>query len=225
MGGWMLRVDGLRKDFLLYRGWRGFLRPERRTVLRELDLFVEPGQVVSIAGANGSGKTTLLKVIAGLLAESAGSVQVTGGPGVVGITVADSRSFYWRLTCRTNLEFFGALTGRSPAMLSSQIEEFSERLGIRGQLDDPFLTLSSGQMQRLAIVRTLLSKPRLWLLDEATRSLDEAGCNAVAGEVERLRSSGGAAIWISHDRTIPGVRCASSYILQEGRLVLREEEP
>lgn len=215
----MLRVRGLCKDFLLYRGLRGYLRPERRRVLRELDLQVSPGQIVGIEGANGSGKTTLLKVIAGLLSQSAGTVEVTGGPGVAGITVADARSFYWRLTCRANLEFFGALTGLAPSQLGPRIEEVCERIGVSSQLDDPFMTLSSGQMQRMAIVRTLLAAPRLWLLDEATRSLDEAGRQAVAGELTRLCRDGGSAIWISHDRNVAGICCDRVYTLQDGRLV------
>ena len=214
----MLQIEGLRKEFLLYRGLRGFLRPERRTVLHELDLRVEPGQIVGIEGANGSGKTTLLKVIAGLLAPTSGTVQLEGGPGAAGITVADSRSFYWRLSCRANLEFFGALARLQPAPLRRRIEEVSERIGIRGQLDDPFMTLSSGQMQRLAIVRTLIAAPRLWLLDEATRSLDEAGRNAVGEELSRLRQMGGSALWISHDRSATAPLCSPVYTLDNGRL-------
>ncbi len=220
----MLRVKGLCKDFLLYRGLRGYLRPERRTVLRDLELQVSPGQIVGIEGANGSGKTTLLKVIAGLLSQTSGTVQVTGGTGGAGITVADARSFYWRLTCRANLEFFGALTGLTRVQLAPRIEEVSERIGIHGQLDDPFMTLSSGQMQRMAIVRTLLAAPRLWLLDEATRSLDDAGRQAVAAELGRLCHDGGSAIWISHDRSAAGIGCDQIYLLREGRLMLQEGE-
>jgi ABC-type multidrug transport system ATPase subunit len=218
-GSQMLKVRGLRKDFLLYRGLSGYFWPERRTILRDLDLRLEPGQVAAIEGSNGSGKTTLLKLIAGLLAPTAGTVEVAASPGSVGITVADSRSFYWRLTCRQNLAFFGALCQLEPAHLRKRMEAISERLGIGSQLDDPFMTLSSGQMQRLTIVRTLLAEPQLWLLDEVTRSLDEAGRNAVADELKLLRARGGSALWVGHDRRDSDLLCDVVYRLGDGRLV------
>jgi ABC-2 type transport system ATP-binding protein len=220
----MLKVTGLRKDFLLYRGLSGYFRPERRTILRDLELQLEPGQVAAIEGSNGSGKTTLLKIIAGLLAPTAGTVEVGVSPGGVGITVADSRSFYWRLTCRQNLEFFGALHKLQPAPLRKRIDEVGERFGIGHQLDDPFMTLSSGQMQRLTIVRTLLAEPKLWLLDEVTRSLDEAGRSAVADELKLLRARGGCALWVGHDRRDSDLLCDVGYRLGEGRLLPREGE-
>ncbi len=220
----MLRVTGLRKDFLLYRGLSGYFRPERRTVLQDLDLRLEPGQVAAIEGANGSGKTTLLKIIAGLLSPSDGKVVIEAGPGSVGITVADSRSFYWRLTCRQNLSFFGALHDLNPSLIRERVGDLGERFGIGGQLDDPFMTLSSGQMQRLTIIRTLLAEPKLWLLDEVTRSLDDGGRKAVAEEIKLLRARGGCAIWVGHDRHASRSLCDVSYQLMDGRLAPQEEE-
>ncbi len=214
----MLRIQALRKDFLLRRGLREMVIPSRRRVLDGVDLQLGPGEIVALFGANGSGKTTLLKVIAGLLAPSGGTIEGAGQPGTVGITSADSRSFYWRLTCRANLKFFGALQRIPQGELSRRIEDVSSRLGIGRQLDDPFMTLSSGQMQRLALVRTLIAEPRIWLLDEATRSLDESGREVVQRELLALQRRGGAALWACHDEAQTGAVCNRSVSLVHGRL-------
>jgi ABC-type multidrug transport system ATPase subunit len=215
----MLRIQALQKDFLHRRGLRELVRPCRRRVLAGVDLHLSSGEIVALFGANGSGKTTLLKIIAGLLAPTGGTIAGAGEAGRVGITTADSRSFYWRLSCRANLQFFGALQRVPPGELPRRIDDVAQRMGIGDRLDDPFMTLSSGQMQRLALVRTLIGEPHIWLLDEATRSLDESGRALVRHELGRLQDRGGVALWASHDEAQTAAVCTRSVRLVQGRLL------
>jgi ABC-2 type transport system ATP-binding protein len=198
----LVEIEGLHKRFRVVKGFWGFFHPAWRTVLAGIDLRLCAGEVVGLGGANGSGKTTLLKTVAGLLAPTQGGVRLAPAGGrraVVGMTVADSRSFYWRLTGRQNLVFFAALWGLHGGQAAARIEEVAGRLGLAERLDEPVQALSSGLMQRLAIARTLLAAPDVWLLDEATRELDRAGREAVYGALEALRARGGAALFVSHD--------------------------
>lgn len=216
----MLQIHALRKDFLIRGRGLGWLKSRRKCVLSGLELAVSPGEIVALGGDNGTGKTTLLKIAAGLLLPTSGTVRTKG---TVGLTFADSRSFYWRLSCRENLQFFGALQRVSRETLDARIDGLALRFGLGARLDDPFMTLSSGLMQRLAIVRTLLADPDVWLLDEATRSVDRAGRRAVAQTLEDLVSRGGCAVVVSHDDPSQDTPIHRHLVLAEGQL--REVTP
>jgi ABC-2 type transport system ATP-binding protein len=180
-----IELDGVSKHFerplprlrkLLKR--RG---PEVVKALSGVSLRVEAGEIFGLVGRNGQGKTTLIKATCGLLEPSAGSVRVFGHDTVralrevkrrVGLVSADERSFYFRLSGRENLTFFARLQGLEGAALARAIDQLAETFELGSLLDRPFQEYSSGNKQRLAIVRALLPDPPLLLLDEPTRSLD-----------------------------------------------------
>jgi ABC-2 type transport system ATP-binding protein len=149
--------------------------------LQDISLEVCQGETVGLLGPNGSGKTTLLKIIATLLEPTSGTVKLYGTDiarearkvrGRIGLVTCDERSFYWRLSGRENLNFFGALYGLSAAHTARRSEMLVEMLGLAHAFDRSFQSYSSGMKQKLAIARGLLSEPELVLHDEPTRSLD-----------------------------------------------------
>jgi ABC-2 type transport system ATP-binding protein len=152
-----------------------------RHALRDISLGVEEGEIVGLLGPNGAGKTTLSKIVTTLMYPSAGEVLLFGGDvrsdacaarGMMGLVTCDERSFYWRLTGRQNLEFFGALYGVSKRQVAERGAELLETLDLSSAADLPYHSYSSGMKQKLAIARGLLSHPRLLIYDEPTRSLD-----------------------------------------------------
>ena len=178
-----LRVRGLDKRFRAPRSLREALTPGRaarwRTALRGVDLDVGPGEAVALLGPNGAGKTTLLDVVADLVEPDAGEVWVDGWArsrsaravrARVGYVLAEERSFVLRLSVRDNLRFFARLDA-IPA-IDGRIEALADRVGLGSLLDARFGDLSSGQKQRVGIVRGLLPDPPVVLFDEATRALD-----------------------------------------------------
>jgi ABC-2 type transport system ATP-binding protein len=155
--------------------------PEVVHALRDVSLQVAPGEIFGLVGRNGQGKTTLIKTTCGLVEPSAGHVRVFGHDTVrslrevkrrVGLVSADERSFYFRLSGRDNLTFFARLQGLDPETIARNMARLSETFELAPVLDRPFQEYSSGNKQRLAIVRALLPDPPLLLLDEPTRSLD-----------------------------------------------------
>ncbi len=158
------------------------LRPRfDRVVLRDVSFDVEPGTILGLLGENGSGKTTILKMIASLTFPTAGAIEVLGVDVVkdarrvrsmLGLGIADDRSFYYRLTARANLEFFGSLAGLRGKALQHRIGGCAEMFGLHRDLDRLYGSFSTGMRHRLALARALLSDAPILVLDEPTRAID-----------------------------------------------------
>jgi len=134
-----------------------------------------------LIGRNGAGKTTLTKIVATLVQPTTGSVSVRGNDSVehdelvrreIGLATAEERSFYWRLTSEQNLLFFARLHGLSDRFAKQRIKDLFAKLELDEVARRRFGELSTGNKQRLAVARAMLSSPPVLLLDEPTRSLD-----------------------------------------------------
>jgi ABC-2 type transport system ATP-binding protein len=188
---------------------RGFFRrgPEKLAV-SEVDLTVEQGELFVLLGRNGAGKTTLVKLLSTLVLPTKGEARVLGHDvmredgqvrRVIGLASPDERSFYWRLSGRRNLEFWGALHDLRGRALAARIAELSERLELGEFLDRRFDTYSSGMKQKMQIARGLLGRPRVLFLDEPTRSLDPAAARDLRRLIRDLvAESGLTALLVTH---------------------------
>jgi len=232
-------VRGLEKAYprpLRFRDLPGRLRRRQQTpALRGLDLQVAPGRVYGLLGPNGAGKTTLMKVLCGMLLPDAGTARVEGLDVLgepqrvkarVGYVPSDERSFYWRLTGRQNLLFFGRLQGLRGAELSRRIEEVLEKVDLAGRGDERFDGYSTGLKQRLALARGLLHDPSVLLLDEPTRSLDPSAAHRLRRLLREqvVQEMGKTVLLATHDLHEALDLCHRVALIQEGR-VLREGPP
>ena len=198
--------------------------------LRDVSLRVEAGEIFGLVGRNGQGKTTLIKTTCGLIEPSAGSVRVFGHDSVrdlrevkrrIGLVSADERSFYFRLTGRGNLTFFGRLQGLDERQITTRIEALSAQFELTPLLERPFQDYSTGNKQRLAIVRALLADPPLLLLDEPTRSLDPISAEGLRRVLAHWASVGrGKTVLITtHNLAEIEALCARVAILSRGRVI------
>jgi ABC-2 type transport system ATP-binding protein len=156
-----------------------------RTVLDRIDLKIGVCERAGIWGPNGSGKTTLLRCLAGTLTPSEGGAFVLGHPSgsndarhALGVCLGQERAFYSRLSGRENLLFAARLRMR-PRSAAAAVEAICDELSLGSFAEKPVERCSSGMRACLAVGRALLGHPGVILLDEPTRSLDDAASQLV----------------------------------------------
>ena len=185
------------------------------TVLRDVSLTVEPGEIVTIVGPNGSGKTTLLRLLIGAASPSSG--RVTHKPGLrIGYV---PQKLHIDPTLPITVERFLRLPGGTTRDACTAA---LERAGVPGLSQRQMSALSGGQFQRVLLARALINKPDLLLLDEATQGLDQPGSAAFYLQIEEVRQKTGCAIlMISHELHVvmaasDRVICLNGHVCCEG---------
>ncbi|HET6277483.1 MAG TPA: ABC transporter ATP-binding protein [Candidatus Polarisedimenticolia bacterium] len=232
-----VQTDSLSKVYIKRRSLREmalhpFASAERVTALHDVSLQVQRGEIFGLLGPNGAGKTTLLKILACLVLPSSGQALVDGAnvgeadrrvKQSIGFVTSDERSFYWRLTGRENLEFFGRLYGLGKVDGHRRTRELIGDMELGEVADRQFMSYSSGMKQRMSIARALLHDPPILCLDEPTRSLDPIAAKHLRSFVSRrLHGEAGKTILLAtHNLQEAEEMCARLAVLERGR-VLRQ---
>jgi heme exporter protein A len=170
-----------------------------RLVFRDLDFAVAAGGALLLTGPNGAGKSTLLRLLAGLLRPAAGMLTWDGEDALADLPAHAARVAYVGhqdavkpgLTAAENLHFAARLSG-------ADVGEALAAVGLEGLADLPARMLSAGQKRRLALARLVLSRARLWLLDEPTLGLDAASVERLGGMLGAHRGGGGLVVAATH---------------------------
>jgi ABC-2 type transport system ATP-binding protein len=193
----MIRTEGLSKTF----------ESKDRPILAvdSLSLQVSEGEVFGFLGPNGAGKTTTVRMLACLIAPTAGrawinrlevGVEDTSIRGNLGI-LTESPGLYDRLSALRNLEIFAELYGVKD--VPSQVEKYLRLLGLWERRDSDAGTLSKGMRQKLAIARALLHEPPVLFLDEPTSGLDPEAAKTVRDFIATLRGQGRTIFLCTHN--------------------------
>ena len=186
-----LATDGLTKRF------------GSRVALAGLDLSVPTGVVYGFLGPNGAGRTTTMRLLTGLIAPDAGTIELFGQPFGhgqrrrlfdVGVLI-ESPAFYPYLSARANLAALATTGARVP---DGRVDALLATVGLADRANDKLAGYSLGMKQRLGIAAALLSDPRLLLLDEPANGLDPAGIVAMRDTLRGLAASGKTVFVSSH---------------------------
>ena len=187
-----------------------------RYALRDVSCEITSGQTVAIVGRSGSGKSTLLHLAAGIDVPTRGSVAVHGTPLESLNETARTRlrrrdiGFVFQLfhllphlTVRDNVALPDLIAGARERDYRERVAALLERVGLADRAADPVAGLSGGEMQRVAICRALLRRPRLLLADEPTGSLDDASGEVVMDLMLKMVAEEGATlVYATHSREL-----------------------
>ena len=215
----MIRVESLTKRFASRFG--------PIVAVNNLTFAVSDGEVYGLLGPNGAGKTTTLRMVLGLLPSDSGFAEVSGfrssesGDEVkrrVGFVSASAGLYPW-LTPRELVLFFGDLYGIDPETAVQRLDKLGRIFDIVPFLDQRCSTLSSGQQQRVHLVRALIHDPPVMLLDEPTRGLDVFGSQVIFEYVAHLREQGKAVIVSTHQLDEAQRLCDRFGLMHQGKLM------
>jgi ABC-2 type transport system ATP-binding protein len=193
-----------------------------------IDLRVGPGEIYGLVGPNGAGKTTTMRILATLLAPSAGEAYVTGIPIAddpievrrrIGY-MPDFYGVYDDLRVWEYLDFFGRCYGVPANRRPPMIAELLEIVGLGDKRDAYVETLSRGMRQRLCLAHTLVHDPALLILDEPASGLDPRARVEMREVFRELRAMGKTILVSSHILPELGEMCTGVAIIDHG-VVLR----
>jgi heme exporter protein A len=181
----------------------GCIRGDRR-LFKDLNFSAERGELIEIRGANGSGKTSLLRILCGLAQPAEGEVRWQGqnirslGEEYFGAVayVAHQNGVKDELTAIENLRIASGVAGIG--LGKKEAQEVLARIGLRRETHLPARFLSAGERRRLALARLLVTRARLWILDEVLTSLDNAAIDLAHQFIGDHLRDGGMAIIATH---------------------------
>jgi ABC-2 type transport system ATP-binding protein len=192
--------------------------------IEDLNLDVYRGEVFGFLGPNGAGKSTTMGMMLGLIAPTAGKVELFGLniqshlPAIlrrIG-SVTESTGFYPYLSGKENLYYIARICG---GISNNRIEEVLELVELSGRENDKFSNYSLGMKQRLALACALLNDPEFIVLDEPTNGLDPAGMKEIRELIIRLGQEGKTIFLNSHLLHEVEQVCKRVAIIKKGKVI------
>ncbi len=185
----------------------------KKTVLTDVTITAEKGDVIGLLGLNGSGKSTLLSAIAGLRRTSSGTIKVLGKAGFV----TQENALIDELTAMDNLKMWTPLS--KAEILKELTDTELSILKVNDFIDLKVRRMSGGMKKRLAIASVLLSKPDILLMDEPLAALDIPAKNDIIKFIDSFRAKGGTVFIASHSEEL-FKHCSKIYLLKNGEASL-----
>ena len=193
----------------------------------DVSLTVQPGEIHAVLGENGAGKSTLMKIIYGSVKPDAGSIQVDGAPvsirnpqeaRALGISMVFQHfNLFDTITVAENV-WLGLDKHLTLAEVTQSITAKASEYGLDIDPARPVHTLSVGEMQRVEIIRALLTNPRLLILDEPTSVLTPQAVDKLFVVLRKLAAEGCSILYISHKLHEIRALCTACTVLRGGKV-------
>jgi lipopolysaccharide export system ATP-binding protein len=204
-------------------------RYKSRTVVHDVSLTVDSGEVVGLLGPNGAGKTTCFYMIVGLVAADGGLIKLDNSElthlpiherARQGLSyLPQEASIFRKLTAGENIRAILELREKDESVIERELQALLDDLAIAHLRDTPSVALSGGERRRLEIARALASRPRFILLDEPFAGVDPIAVIEIQRIVRFLRERGIGVLITDHNvRETLGI-CDRAYIISEGRVL------
>ncbi len=212
-----LRAEGLRKRY------------RARTVVKDVSLDVNSGEVVGLLGPNGAGKTTCFYMMVGLVPVDGGELQLDGNRlthmpmhkrARLGLSyLPQEASIFRKLTVAENVEAVLELQDLDASEVRGQADDLLQDLHVGHLRDSAAISLSGGERRRVEIARALATRPRFILLDEPFAGIDPIAVLDIQKIIQFLRERGIGVLITDHNvRETLGI-CDRAYIINEGTVL------
>jgi lipopolysaccharide export system ATP-binding protein len=212
-----LSADNLRKSY------------KKRTVVQDVSLSVDSGQIMGLLGPNGAGKTTCFYMMVGLVGSDAGRIRVDDqdmtrlpihARARLGLAyLPQEPSIFRKLTVAENIRAVLELKGYKRAQITEHLERLLEDLHVTHLRDTPAISLSGGERRRVEIARALAMNPRFILLDEPFAGVDPIAVSEIQRLIGFLKSRDIGVLITDHNvRETLGI-CDHACIISEGRVL------
>jgi lipopolysaccharide export system ATP-binding protein len=204
-------------------------RYKSRTVVHDVSIAVESGEVVGLLGPNGAGKTTCFYMIVGLVPADGGTIGLDGEDlsrlpihlrARKGLSyLPQEASIFRKLTVAENVRAILELQEEDPDAISNRLDALLEDLGIAHLAQSPAVSLSGGERRRCEIARALATRPRFILLDEPFAGVDPIAVLDIQRIIGFLKARGIGVLITDHNvRETLGI-CDHAFIINEGRVL------
>jgi len=196
------------------------------TAVDNLNLEITDGELVALLGPSGCGKTTTMNMIAGFEEVTEGNVRFDGkevghvAPGERGVGfVFQNYAIFTHLTVRKNIAFSLEVRGQKGPDLDKKVEACAAHFGLVQHLDTSSSKLGVNELQRLAIARSSIAEPSIFLLDEPLSNLDAAFREEMRVELKKIqRQLGQTMVYVTHDQVEAMSMANRIAIMDKGRL-------
>jgi ABC-2 type transport system ATP-binding protein len=207
-----LKLDGVSKRYGAF------------AAVDDLSFAVRRGAILGFLGPNGAGKTTTLRMILGLVAPSAGRVEVLGETdgralrGRIGF-LPEERGLYRRMTAAGAIAFFAALKGVPRGEACRRARRLLEENGLGEAAKRPVRALSKGMAQKVQLLSAIAHDPELVILDEPFSGLDPVNQQALEGLIQGLKARGATVVFSTHVMQHAERLCDQVVLIAKGRKV------
>lgn len=194
------------------------------SVLNDINLQINSGEIIGLVGGNGAGKTTLLRLMTGVYRPTSGSVLFEDNKEIhlvrenVGI-VPESTGLYGKLTAWENIRYHSRIFGISDDVAWDRTMKFATNLGIAESLNRHTKGFSRGMKQKTALLRAIVHHPKILILDEPTAGLDITSARNVRKMVRDLGDKGGTVVYSTHQLSEAQRICNRIIMIHNGRIV------
>ncbi len=200
--------------------------------LKGVSFGVLKGEVFGLLGPNGAGKTTTVKILCTLLLPDSGTATILGYDVVkdaskvrriIGVSLTVEKGFYWKLTGKENLKYFGMLYGLDGKFLEDRVNMLLELVGLRklGVEDKLYEEYSLGMKARLSLARALLTDPPVIILDEPTLGLDPPSARCLREMLVKLaHEEGKTVLMTTHNMFEAEMVCDRVAIIDRGEIIV-----
>jgi ABC-2 type transport system ATP-binding protein len=193
-----------------------------------VNLTIQPGQILALLGQNGAGKTTTVRMLTALISPTRGWARVAGydvtkNPQEVRANIGvltEQHGLYMRMTGDEYLEFFGKVYGLDAKTRRDRSDYLLEYFGLAEAARRRSGEYSKGMKQKLALARALMHDPSVLLLDEPTSAMDPESAQLVRSEISRLRSSRRTIIICTHNLAEAEALADTIAIIYRGKILL-----